>query len=189
MNDAGSAGSVVKKSHIVAAVAFIALLVGGLFLIFSDRGPSGGDAAANAADASKMSEAELIAANREPLPMAPAPATADPSEPPALTPAWLAGTWRPAADHDSTDPNAPCETDVIVTFLADGRYEQGDGSSGRFRTSGDQEITLFEQVIRELGTDEEDRSEFGQDIRQRVVPIDQNTMRVDGEEMRRCRAG
>ena len=178
-----------KRSHIVAAVAFIAILIGGLFLIFSDRGSSDADPAANAAGPSRPSEAELIAANRERPPAAPAAAAADPSEPPALTPAWLAGTWRPAADHDSTDPNAPCETDVIVTFLADGRYEQGDGSSGRFRTSGDNEITLFEHVTRELGSDEEDRSEFELDTRQRVVPVDQNTMRVDGEEMRRCRSG
>ena len=176
-----------KKSHLVAGVAFIALLVAGLFLIFSDRGPSGGDAAVNAAGASRMSEAELIAANREPPPAA-APAELRPPGPPALTPAWLAGTWAPAENNPANDPTAPCETDVIVTFRADGRYEQGDGSFGRFRINRDQ-ITYFDRVIRELGSDEEDRSEFDQSTTARIVPINQNEMRVEGEAMRRCRSG
>lgn len=177
-----------KKSHIAIGLAVIGL---GLlvWLIFLRSGPGDEASATNAvANGSKMTEAELIAANREPPPAAPAPAPAS-TEPPALTAAWLRGAWRPAADHNTRDPNAPCETDVVVIFHADGRYEHGDGSSGRYRASGDQEVTFYDHVIREMGSDEEDRSEFDQQRRQRIVPVDQNSMRAEGEEMVRCRVG
>lgn len=171
------------KGRVAIGLAVIGLLLV-LWLVLAGRGSSDDSAATNpaATERSGPSEAELIAANREPPPP-PAP-----PGPPALTPAWLAGTWAPAENNPTGDPNAPCETDVVVTFFADGRYEEGEGSSGRFRIEGDR-VTFFNHVIREMGSDEEDLSEFDRETVQRIVPVSQNEMRVSGDPMRRCSIG
>lgn len=108
-------------------------------------------------------------------------------ETPQLTSAWLAGTWGPARNNPTSNPNAGCDTDNIVTFETDGSYRDG-GSFGRFRTDGTT-VTYFDRVLHDPVEETEDRSQFNQPLIARVTIVDQNTIEEEGESLRRCSGG
>jgi len=102
----------------------------------------------------------------------------------AITQGWLIGTWGPADYNPSGDPNASCDTDAVVTFKSDGSYTDG-GGYGRYRTNG-RTITYFNRVLVDVIEDTVDRSQYGQPLITDVERVDRNTLREDGNLLRRC---
>lgn len=106
---------------------------------------------------------------------------------PTVTEAWLVGSWAPAEMIAKNDPTAPCETDIVVGFSADGTYSDG-ASEGRFSTDGKTIRYYNRKSVYDLSADPD--VPFSpkplEDIVNKIRALDRTTFRENGENWRRC---
>lgn len=173
-----------SNDHIIVGIAFIALAsFVGFALFFVTKASSEPDdiEVAETAPIEDVLATEPIGPVQVPLEQA-APL-------PVISAAWLVGTWGPADNNPSNNPEASCETDVLIKFNADGTYSDL-GSEGRYSTNG-RTIRYFDRrTVQEIGEDPEEIfvPEAIADISGAVAALDENTFDEDGDQWRRCRS-
>ena len=106
---------------------------------------------------------------------------------PDITDAWLVGTWGPAGLNPGNSPQSSCETDVILTFMADGTFADG-GAEGQYSTDGTAIQYVDRATVPDIAADLEEPFEPEKltDVTTLISAVDENTFEEDGEQWRRC---
>lgn len=172
-----------SNDHIIAGVGFVALasVVGfALFFVMKASSEPGEIEVAQTVPIAEVAVTEPSLPDQVPLEEA--------DTLPMISAAWLVGTWGPADNNPGNNPEASCDTDVLIKFNADGTYSD-PGSEGRYSTDG-RTIRYFDRrSVQEIGEEPEEIfvPEPIADISGVVAALDANTFDEDGDKWRRCR--